>query len=150
MAGFFSLMKAMNKCTNELLTIGKDYALKFKSGEITAQEYESEMVGKIYEISNKYAQGDEDLEKHLKQHFSDAAVKFLKEGIQLYTDSLQGPQGTPTSPSPDTSTPSSGPEVSKEPKSKFEKSLDDISSSNKGITSSKNVKSLINDVLSLL
>ncbi len=146
MAGFFSLMKAMNKCTNELLTIGKDYALRFKAGDITAQEYESEMVGKIYEISNKYAAGDEDLEKHLKQHFSDAAVKFLKEGIQLYTDSLQGPTGNPTQPNA-TPTETSPPT---EPKSKFEKSLDDISSSNKGITSSKRVNVLIKDVLSLL
>jgi hypothetical protein len=149
MAGFFSLMKAMNKCTNELLTIGKDYALRFKSGEITAQEYESEMVGKIYEISNKYAAGDEDLEKHLKQHFSDAAVKFLKEGIQLYTDSLQGPTGSPVQPN-SAPTGNENPQKPTEPKSKFEKSLDDISSSNKGITSSKRVNVLIKDVLSLL
>jgi len=133
MAGFFSLMKAINKCTNELLTIGKDYALKFKSGEITAQEYENEMVGKIYEISNKYAAGDEDLEKHLKQHFSDAAVKFLKEGIQLYVDSLQGSTGSLTQSN----------ETSSKSKSNFEKSLDDISSSNKVITSSKRVDDLL-------
>lgn len=144
MAGFFSLMKAINKCTNELLTIGKDYALKFKSGEITAQDYENEMVGKIYEISNKYAAGDEDLEKHLKHHFSDAAVKFLKEGIQLYVDSLQGSTGS--------STQSNGthPEAPLKSKSNFEKSLDDISSSNKVITSSKRFNGLLKDILSLL
>ncbi len=140
MAGFFSLMKAINKCTNELLTIGKDYALKFKNGEITAQEYENEMVGKIYEISNKYAAGDEDLEKHLKQHFSDAAVKFLKEGIQLYIDSLQGSTGSLTQSN----------ETSSKPKSNFERSLDDISSSNKVITSSKRFNDLLKDILSLL
>jgi len=148
MAGFFSLMKAMNKCTNELLTIGKDYALRFKAGDITAQEYESEMVGKIYEISNKYAAGDEDLEKHLKQHFSDAAVKFLKEGIQLYTDSLQGAQGNPEAGNPNPPVKESS---KPEDKSKFEKSLDDLSSSNRGITSSRRrTNKLIKDISKLV
>ena len=80
LAGFFGTVKAINKCTDELLVVGKDYALRFKGGEITAQDYESEMVGKIYELSNKYAGGDDDLEKYLKQHFADPSVKFLKRG----------------------------------------------------------------------
>lgn len=155
MAGFFSMIKAINKCANELLTIGKDYAVKFKAGELTAQEYESEMVGKIYEVTNKYSNNDEDLEKHLKQHFADVAVKFLKDGIQMYTESLQQPTGgNPVQPGGNPQEPTEKQPVPKE-KSKFEKSLDDLSSSDKGVTSSKRLRSdtydkLVDDITKLL
>jgi hypothetical protein len=46
------------------------------------------MVGKIYEITNKYSQHDDDLAKYLKQHFADPSVQFIKDGIEVYTDSI--------------------------------------------------------------
>lgn len=88
MIGFFGMIKAINSCTNDLLTLGRDYALKFKNGEISASQYEAEMVGKIYEITNKYSQHDDDLAKYLKQHFADPSVQFIKDGIEVYTDSI--------------------------------------------------------------
>ena len=87
--GFFSFIKAVNRISNELLIIGKDYATRFKDSEITAQDYESEMVGKIYELTNKYSGGNVDLEKDIKSKFSDICAKYLKEGIELYVESLQ-------------------------------------------------------------
>lgn len=141
MAGFFGTVKAINKCTDELLVVGKDYALRFKGGEINAQDYESEMVGKIYELTNKYAGGDEDLEKYLKQHFADPSVKFLKEGIRLYTDSMQQPQTKQNlqinQQEPQTQEPTP---IEKESNpNRMKKSLDDVNSNARLVTSNKKV-----------
>lgn len=142
MAGFFSTIKAIHHCSSELLTVGKEYALKFKKNEIDARQYEYEMVGKIYELTNKYAEGDEDLEKHLKQHFADSMTKFLKEGIQLYTESLDQ-----ANKNKDEDIPQEIPE-NKE-KTRMSESIEHVNSSHNVVTSS-NVIETIDNIKSIL
>lgn len=150
MAGFFSMLKALNNCANDLLDVGKEYALKFKNGEITAEEYESAMVGKIYEVTNRYANNDEELEKHLKHHFADAAVDFLKTGIQLYTDSLQT---TSENNEQKESLPAQKNTVKDEIKrNRTSKSLNDLNSSSRIVTSSSKYETnkLIKEITKLI
>lgn len=140
MAGFFGTVKAINKCTDELIVVGKEYALKFKANKISAKDYESEMVGKIYELSNKYANGDEDLEKYLKQHFADPSVKFLKEGIQLYVESTQQstePQQNNNEFANENIPPDS---TEQQVNTKLDKSLKDANSNQRVVTSNKKRK----------
>jgi len=154
MPGFFATMKAINRITDKLLEIGKDYAAKFKAGEMSAQEYESEMVGKIYEITNMYSNGDEDLEKYLRNQFADNAVKFLKEGINNYIEGI----GREMSEIPtDKEIESENEDLEVVPESEEEIS-EDISSNRKAAVSSKFVSdevnieedNLIQDLLKLL
>lgn len=101
MPGFFSYMKAIKNCAKELLDVGRDYAVRFKAGDMDSKEYENDMVGKIYEITNKYANGDEELEKHLRQHFADKAVQSLKDGIKAYEENIKGTELAVNEISPD-------------------------------------------------
>ena len=66
MAGFFATVKAIRSASDDLLNAGKEFASKFKSGELSPDDYESTMIGKIHEIVNANSKGDTDLEKYLE------------------------------------------------------------------------------------
>ena len=91
MAGFFATVKAINKSSSDLLKIGKEFATKFKTGEISPEDYEAGLIGKIHEIVNKNSNGDSELEKYLDKTFASSAIESLKEGIQSYKDSMEQP-----------------------------------------------------------
>ena len=91
MAGFFATVKAINKSSSDLLKIGKEFATKFKTGEISPEDYEAGLIGKIHEIVNKNSNGDSELEKYLDKTFDSTTIESIKEGIQSYKDSMEQP-----------------------------------------------------------
>lgn len=91
MAGFFATVKAINKSSSDLLLAGKDFATKFKNGDLSPEDYEAGLIGKIHEIVNKNSNGDSELEKYLDKTFASAAIESLKEGIKSYKDSMEQP-----------------------------------------------------------
>ena len=89
MIGFFSVIKNINLLTSELLEIGKTYSEKFKSAEIDANTYESEMIGKMYELTNKFSDGNHEVEKFIKDKFTDQIATILKTGISAYIENIK-------------------------------------------------------------
>lgn len=89
MIGFFSVIKNINLLTSELLEIGKTYSEKFKSAEIDANTYESEMIGKMYELTNKFSDGNYEVEKFIKDKFTDQIATVLKTGISAYIENIK-------------------------------------------------------------
>ncbi len=88
MAGFFATVKAIRSASDDLLNAGKEFASKFKSGELSPDDYESTMIGKIHEIVNANSKGDTDLEKYLEKTFASGAIESLKVGVKSYKDSM--------------------------------------------------------------
>jgi len=88
LAGFFATVKAIRSASDDLLNAGKEFASKFKSGELSPDDYESTMIGKIHEIVNANSKGDTDLEKYLEKTFASGAIESLKVGVKSYKDSM--------------------------------------------------------------
>ncbi len=94
MPGFFRTIQAINDCSAELLNEGRELAVRFKNGDLEANEYEAQMIGKIHELVNSNAKSkdgtnDDELEKLLVKVFSNPAIESLKDGVKSYIDSLQ-------------------------------------------------------------
>lgn len=86
--GFYTVQRKIAECCEDMLKVGIDFKKRFDNDSITTQEYETESIGKIYEIANRNAEGNDELEKILKSQWADYAVKHLKETIDNYEEGM--------------------------------------------------------------